>query len=93
MSVTEGLTAAEIGELVNNHQISPVEVMRECQERIQRDNPKLNAFVYTKFDEAMEEARRLEQQIAKGQYGGWLAGVPVGLKDFLPTKELSLCLR
>lgn len=87
MSVTEGLTALEIGDLVNRREVSPVEVMKECQERIQKDNPKLNAFVYTKFDEAMEEARRLEQQIAEGHYGGRFAGVPVGLKDFLPTKK------
>ena len=35
----------------------------------------------------MNEAKLLEERIAKGENVGPLAGVPVGLKDFLPSKK------
>ncbi len=83
----EQLSATELGALVNTKQISPVEVMNYFIERIQKRNKSINSFTYIKFDEALEEAHRLESKILRGEYGGVFAGVPVGLKDFLPSKK------
>lgn len=81
------LSAAELGREVNNKNISPSEVIDCFEERIARRNPSLNAFVYTKFDEARKEACDLESKILRGEDVGPFAGVPVGLKDFLPSKK------
>ena len=83
----ELLSGIQLGREVNSGRISPTEVIDYFAERIERRNPGLNAFVYTKFDEAREEARRLEKRLAAGETPGPLAGVPVGLKDFLPSKK------
>jgi len=83
----EKLSGVELGGLVNTKQISPKEVIKYFADRIEAFNPKLNAFTYTKFDEALEEAEKLEQRIMHGEDVGPFAGVPVGLKDFLPAKK------
>lgn len=83
----ERLSAVELGKLVNAKEISPTEVISYFEKRIDRRNADINAFTYTKFEEAYAEAKRLEDRIMKGGYAGPLAGVPVALKDFLPSKK------
>ena len=81
------LSGVELGREVNKRNIAPTEVIRYFADRIQERNPSLNAFTYTKIEEALDEARILEERLAKGDKTGPLASVPVGLKDFLPTKK------
>lgn len=83
----EKLSGVELGRLVNTKQISPREVIYYFRDRIQKFNPTLNAMTYTKFDEALEDAEVIERRIMNGEDVGPLAGVPVGLKDFLDSKK------
>lgn len=85
-NITE-ISAYELGKLVYHKQISPVEVISEFKSKIESDNPDLNAFVYTKFDEALEEAKDIQERLDKGDYIGPFAGCPIALKDFLPAKK------
>ena len=87
MKQLEYLSAAEIGREVNAGHISPTEVVRYFEQRIAGGNDDLNAFVYTKFEEAEAAAKQLEDHIAKGEEVGPFAGVPFALKDFLPSKK------
>lgn len=80
------LSAFEIGNLVNNRIITPTDVLRYFEKRIDKYNSKVNAFVYTKFEEAYQKAKELEDKLYKKQYIGPFAGVPFALKDFLPNK-------
>lgn len=79
-------SALELGNLVNAKKITPTEILDAYEKRIAEINPKLNAIVYTRFDEARIRAKEIEEKLSKGEYVGPFAGVPVGLKDFLPTK-------
>ena len=83
----EELSAIELGQRVNSKQIKPIEVIDYFANRIERRNSSINAFVYTKIEEAMEAAKLLESRLIQGIYCGPLAGVPVALKDFLPSKK------
>lgn len=56
----EHLSAAEIGKLVTNKQIKPTEIINYFAKRIKYNNADINAFVYTKIDEAIEQAKLLE---------------------------------
>lgn len=88
MDELKDMSAIEIGKAVNNKQISPTEVLQYFEKRIEEENPKLNAIVYTKFDEAYERAKELEKELEKGEHKHLpLAGVPFALKDFLPSKK------
>lgn len=85
-NITE-ISAYELGKLVYDKSISPVEVISEFKSKIEAENPDLNAFVYTKFDEALESAEELQKKLDAGEYVGMFAGCPIALKDFLPTKK------
>lgn len=83
----EKLSGVELGKEVRSGHITPTEVIRYFQERIEKRNPSLNAFTYTKFDDAFSDAKALEEKLLRREEVGPLAGVPVGLKDFLPSKK------
>lgn len=83
----ERFTGLQLGEMVNRRKVSPIEVIDYFFNRIQVRNPSINAFVYLNREDAMAEAKKLEEKIMSGGWGGPLAGVPIGLKDFLPTKK------
>jgi aspartyl-tRNA(Asn)/glutamyl-tRNA(Gln) amidotransferase subunit A len=62
-------------------EVSPLEVMRDTIDRIDRVNPGLNAFVSLRPEAALAEARALTEKIAAGKPVGPLAGLPLGVKD------------
>jgi aspartyl-tRNA(Asn)/glutamyl-tRNA(Gln) amidotransferase subunit A len=53
--------------------------------RIERLNPKLNAFITVTGDSALNEARHAESEIRQGNWRGPLHGIPVALKDIIDT--------
>lgn len=79
------LTLTEAAEQVRTRRISPVELTRECLERIERLNPLLNAFITVTADLALQQARRAESEIMAGKWRGPLHGVPVAIKDLFDT--------
>lgn len=83
----ENLSALEIGSLVRNRKVTAIEVLEYFIRRIERLNPELNAFTYTKFEEARSCAKQLDDRISAGYKAGIFAGVPFALKDFLPSKK------
>ena len=80
-------SAAELGRAVKAGQLAPSQVLDYFARRIEERNPSLNAFVYTKLEEARAAAKRLEARLARGEDPGPFAGVPFALKDFLPSKQ------
>jgi aspartyl-tRNA(Asn)/glutamyl-tRNA(Gln) amidotransferase subunit A len=76
---------AETAEQIRRKEISPVEVLRECLEKIDRLNPTLNAFITVTSDSALAEAKRAEQEIQSGNWRGPVHGIPIGLKDLIDT--------
>ena len=87
MKNIEDMTAVELGQLVNLREISPTEVLKHFKDRIEKRNPEINAFTYTKFEDAFNEAKKIENKLANNEYVGPFAGVPICLKDFLPSKK------
>ncbi|MBM3934510.1 MAG: amidase [SAR202 cluster bacterium] len=91
-------SAVEIRSLIAARQVSPVEVTRVYLERIERVNPKLNAYLTVVPEQAMESARAAERAVMAGAALGPLHGVPVSIKDLEATKGIrstsgSLALR
>lgn len=70
-----------LSEWIRRREISPVELVRACLERMETHNPKVNAFITMLPDEALSRAREAEQEIRQGDYRGPLHGIPFGLKD------------
>jgi Asp-tRNA(Asn)/Glu-tRNA(Gln) amidotransferase A subunit family amidase len=57
-------------------------------ERIERFDPKLKCIITLTRDQALEQARRADSEIAAGKYRGPLHGIPWGTKDLLDTKGI-----
>ncbi|WP_048438975.1 Asp-tRNA(Asn)/Glu-tRNA(Gln) amidotransferase GatCAB subunit A [Caenimonas sp. SL110] len=74
-------TLSTAADLLRTGQLSPVDYLRACLDRIDRYDPQLNAFISTDREAAMQAARVAEREIAAGQWRGPLHGVPVALKD------------
>jgi aspartyl-tRNA(Asn)/glutamyl-tRNA(Gln) amidotransferase subunit A len=92
------LTVAEAAELLRGKKLSPVEYAKALIDRIERHDRKLNAFLRFTPELALEDARRAEAEIMRGEWRGPFHGVPYGLKDIvdyagLPTTAHSKILR
>lgn len=79
------LTIGQLGELIATRQISPTDLVGHFLERIEAYNPTLNAFTTIAADEAMECARGLTAEAARGAVRGPLHGIPIAIKDLTDT--------
>ena len=79
------LSVRDAGELLRTRKVSPVELTNACLARIERLNPVLNAFITVMAEQALDDARAAEAEIARGRRRGPLHGVPVALKDLFDT--------
>ena len=75
------LTIADAAKKIAAKQLSPVELTRNTLARIEALNPKVGAFITVSADQAMDAARKAEQEIMQGKYRGPLHGIPFGAKD------------
>ena len=78
--------ATKLIPLIRARKLSPVELTKAVLERIERLNPRLNAFCTVTADEAMKAARAAEQAVMKRKKLGPLHGVPFSIKDLALTK-------
>jgi Asp-tRNA(Asn)/Glu-tRNA(Gln) amidotransferase A subunit family amidase len=78
-------TIAEASELIRRREISPVELVRECLDIIERLNPTLNAFITVTAESALAKAEQAEKDIHSSHWRGPLHGIPIGLKDLIDT--------
>lgn len=82
------LSAVELRRMIGAREISPVELLDACIERIERLNPQVNAVTATCFERARAEARCAEAAVMAGEPLGLLHGLPLGVKDLEPTQGL-----
>ena len=75
----------EISEKLKKRTVSPLELTRDCLERIEKLNSGLNAFITITGESAMSQARQAEEEIQRGGWRGPLHGVPLALKDIIDT--------
>ncbi|MGE5700760.1 MAG: Asp-tRNA(Asn)/Glu-tRNA(Gln) amidotransferase subunit GatA [Deltaproteobacteria bacterium] len=73
---------------VRGKDISSRELTRALLDRIERANPKINAYITVLHEKAMKDALACDEASARGQATGPLHGVPVGLKDIFCTRGI-----
>jgi len=83
------LSVRQLSEKIMTNDISPVDLIEFCLDKIRKFNPLLNAFV-TIIDEedVYNNARIAEREISKGNYRGPLHGLPFSIKDIIYTKDI-----
>ncbi len=86
MASLSTLSLTAIRDLLAQREITALEVTTACLERIQATEPHLKALVYRNDEQALEQARLLDQQGPHPDQQLW--GVPILLKDNLATKGI-----
>src|SRR5262244_174300 len=83
------LSATEQAALIRRRKISPLEIVDALLARIDKINPRLNAFVLINADQARRDAKAAERAVGKrGAKLGPLHGVAFGVKDLVVTKNV-----
>src|SRR5262252_6332790 len=80
-------SASELRHLVATKQVSAVDVVEACLSRVDALNGTINAVV-TLNPRAIDEARAVDQRIARGESPGLLCGLPAGIKDVTPVAQV-----
>jgi aspartyl-tRNA(Asn)/glutamyl-tRNA(Gln) amidotransferase subunit A len=79
------LSITEAARLIRQRRLSPVDLTQAYLSRIERFDAQLNAYLLVTADQALEQARRAEAEIAAGHYRGPMHGIPFALKDIYCT--------
>ena len=79
------LSMRQAGELLRAGELSPVELLRACLDRIADTDGRLHSFVTLTADDAMAQARTAEAEMLRGEYRGPMHGIPFALKDLYDT--------
>lgn len=82
------LPVSALARLVENREVSPIELTRLYLERLDTLGEKLHCVVSLTEDLAMKQARAAEAEILAGKYRGPLHGIPWGAKDLLSAKGI-----
>lgn len=78
----------EIAQSIRTKKISAKETTQFFLNRMEKLNPQWNAYVAVNQN-ALQSAERIDKRIAQGEDVGFLAGVPLAIKDLFCTKDLA----
>ena len=79
---------SELHERLHKKEISVTDLVNESYKRIGQVEDKVKAFLTLDEENARNQAKRLDDQLVKGENEGALFGMPIGVKDNIVTKNL-----
>lgn len=82
------LSISHVREGLQKKRFSAKELAESAVAHAEKENPKTNAFLTFSAERALGTAARVDRLIARDEYPGALAGVPVAVKDVIVTKGL-----
>lgn len=84
------MDAVTLAAKVRAKELSALEVAEAVIAHMEQVEPHVHAFCTPSPDYARAAARQVDAKIAAGEDAGPLAGVPVGIKDLVCTKDLPI---
>src|ERR1700761_7049573 len=78
-------TIAEAARLIADKQLSPVELTRQCLDRVRKLDGTLQSFLLVSEDRALADAKAAESRMMAGTLKSPLDGIPIGHKDIYNT--------
>jgi aspartyl-tRNA(Asn)/glutamyl-tRNA(Gln) amidotransferase subunit A len=82
-SLVTATSIKTISDRIKNGDLSPLNLVESCLERINKFNPSLDAFITILEERARQDAKIAEKQIKQGLYIGPLHGIPFSIKDVI----------
>jgi aspartyl-tRNA(Asn)/glutamyl-tRNA(Gln) amidotransferase subunit A len=74
-------TLRQASENLRARKVSSAELTQACLDRIHTFNSKTNAWITVMREQALEQAKSLDKELASGRVRSPLHGIPIGLKD------------
>src|SRR5262245_31991245 len=75
------LNLTDLSKLIGSRELSSSEAVKAALARLELLEDKLNAFITVFPERALAEAKKADEEIARGHHRGPLHGVPVSIKD------------
>ena len=82
------LPATELAQKIRAKELSAAEVTEAALRRMEAFEPYIHAFCVPTPEVARAAAAEVDRKIAAGEDAGALAGVPIGIKDLVATKDI-----
>ncbi len=79
--------AHELIEKIRSKEISILELIESCFERIEKTDHLLHSFVNLNKEKALEKAKILDEKLKKGNKIGSIYGLPIANKDLICVKD------
>lgn len=79
------LSISEARRRMAARELTSVDLTRAYLTRIERLNPRVNAYITVTGEQALAQARALDAETAAGRSRGALHGIPIALKDNIDT--------
>jgi Asp-tRNA(Asn)/Glu-tRNA(Gln) amidotransferase A subunit family amidase len=79
-------SALDVAARIKAKQVSSTELTTRMLARIDRYNPKINAFTYQMRDQALAQARRADAAVSRSDQVGPFHGVPICVKEAFGVK-------
>ena len=80
------LTIDAVRSAVQDRKVTATALAEEFYTEIQKDDPRIGAYLILSKDRALEQAGRMDQLVSRGEKLPPLGGVPIGIKDVLTTR-------
>jgi aspartyl-tRNA(Asn)/glutamyl-tRNA(Gln) amidotransferase subunit A len=81
-------SAAELSRMLRDKSCSATEIAQSVFSRIDAVEDKVKAYITLTRDSAMDQAKAVDELLAKGESLSPLAGIPVAVKDNICTKDI-----
>jgi Asp-tRNA(Asn)/Glu-tRNA(Gln) amidotransferase A subunit family amidase len=78
---------SQLASLIKNRQITSEELTKLYIKRIKKYDPQLLSVTVLTEELALQQAKKADAEIAKGDYKGLLHGIPYGVKDLMAVKD------
>ncbi len=82
-------TVSRLSRWIEKRQITSERLTQIYLDRLRRFDPRLRCVITLTPEPALEQARRVDAEIAAGHYRGPLHGIPWGAKDLLDTAGIA----
>ncbi len=83
------MTTTELTPLIEADEVAPVELPQQFLNGIEKLDGKLKPYIRVLPDQALEQAKKAEEEIQNGNYKGPLHGIPLAIKDNYETKGIK----